>query len=126
MRDKYDRLTFERALELALRHRSRFPQLSNPLADILDRLLIRKLRRYHLRGFLLLRRLLRNQILHPLRQSTHTATAVAGARPVWTSPHVLQRMTSRSISNEFIVASFSICADTGTPRLTCFFRRADR
>jgi hypothetical protein len=33
----------------------------------------------------------------------------------------LQRMTSRSISNEFIVASLSMCADTGTPRLTFVF-----
>jgi hypothetical protein len=30
-------------------------------------------------------------------------------------------MTSRSISNEFIVASLSMCADTGTPRLTFVF-----
>ncbi len=32
----------------------------------------------------------------------------------WTRPHVLQRMTSRSNSNELI--SFSNCTDTGTPR----------
>src|ERR1051325_7043024 len=41
-----------------------------------------------------------------------------------TKPQVLQRMTSRSISREFIVA-FSNCADTGTPRVTLSGVRID-
>src|SRR5215472_17446695 len=41
-----------------------------------------------------------------------------------TSPHVLQRITSRSISSVFISSLFN-CADTGAPCCR-IFRRADR
>src|SRR5258707_13766607 len=41
-----------------------------------------------------------------------------------TRPHVLQRITSLSISSEF-KDSFSVFADTGTPRVD-FVRRVDR
>src|ERR1700740_1390586 len=66
-------------LQLALRHPSRLPQLANALADILDRFLIRELAGQSFRRGLLLRRRLRDEILHPLGQRTHAATAVACA-----------------------------------------------
>jgi len=69
-------------LKLALGHCPGLPQLANPLADVLDRLLIRKLRGSCLWDSLLLGCLLRDEIFHPLRKGPNAATAIAGAGPI--------------------------------------------
>jgi len=68
------------------------------------------------------------QVFHPLRQGPYTAPTVAGTADGLTSPQVLQRMTSRSISNEFHPTHAScLCADTGTTSLDfLFFPPRDR
>src|SRR5271168_1183956 len=68
-------------LQLALGHRARFAQLADPLADILDRLLVGKLLGCGLSGCFLRWCRGRNQELQTLRQGAHTTPAIPCARP---------------------------------------------
>src|SRR5208283_3460023 len=114
-------------LQLALCHPPRLSQLANPLADVLHRLLIRKLRRRHFGRCFLLRCFLRNQVFHPLGQRSYAASAVAGSRPIldqsaslaaYDFPIHLQRVHHGLF--------FHMCRHRNSS-LTCeIFRRADR
>src|SRR5882724_9309701 len=111
-------------LQLALRHRARFAQLANPLADILDRLLVYEFFRRRLSGLFLRRCRGRNQELQTLRQGAHASPAISRARPVLdeTTSFAADDFPIHFQRNRFF---FQLCRHRYSS-LTVFFRRADR
>src|SRR5262249_17701286 len=73
---------FRARLQLTLRHPARFPQLTDALADVFDRLAVGKLLLCGFSAFFLRRCRWRNQELQTLRQCAHATAAIARARPV--------------------------------------------
>ena len=112
-------------LQLALGHRARFPQLANPLPDVLHSLLVDELLRSWLSRCFLRRRRRRNQELQALRQCAHATPAIPRARPV------LYQSTRLAADHfpihlERVHLVFIHLCRHRCSLLTLFFRRADR
>src|SRR5215469_16898179 len=116
---------FRARLQLALGHGARFPQLADPLPDVLHGLLVDELLASWLSRRFFRRWRRRNHKLQALRQCAHATPAISRARPVL-------YQSTRLAADDFPVhlervhfVFIDLCRHRCS-LLTLFFRRADR